>query len=153
MSLAIRNAIVARLASVPGIGAVYQYERFAADDKKFRALYAQGATLLGWHVRRVGRREFCDMNIVETDWEIRGFSALSDGDESELAFDALLDAIFDAWRADPTLNGAVFYPRDDEAMVPTLADSGPVMFAGVLCHSARLRISTRHRLETPTPWE
>lgn len=153
MSLAIRNAIVARLASVPGIGQVHAFERFAANDKGFRALYARDAAVLGWHVRRVGRREFCEFNLVDTDWEIRGFAGLYDAEESELAFDALLDAIFDAWRADPTLGGVVFYPKDDAPMVPTLADSGPVMFAGVLCHAARLTITTRHRQETATPWE
>ena len=153
MSLVIRNAIVACLASVPGIGPVHSFERFAADDKRFRTLYAQGSAVLGWHVRRVGRREQCDMNLVDTDWEIRGFAGMNDADESELAFDALLDAVFAAWRADPTLGGVVFYPKDDEVMVPSLVDSGPVMFAGVLCHAARLKISTRHRLETPTPWE
>lgn len=153
MSEAIRAAIVARLRSVPGIGQVYDYERYAADQAAFRAVYARAGKLLGWHVRRVGRHEQVDFNLVDTDWEIRGYMAMDDAAASELAFDALLDAIFDAWRADPTLGDKVFWPKDDGAMVPDLADSGPAMFAGVLCHACRLRLTTRHRLETPTPWD
>ena len=153
MSAAIRAAIVARLQSVPGIGRVHAYEPYAASDAPFRELYAIGGKILGWHLRRVGRREVNDENEVHTDWEIRGFMALADGGASELAFDALLEAIFDAWRADPTLGGLAMWPKDEGSFVPDLADSGPAMFAGVLCHAARLRLLTRHNETVMRPWD
>lgn len=150
----IRAAIVARLKTVAGIGAVFAFERYAKTDKDFRVIYAAGEQVLGWHVRRVARREAPANNEVLTTWEIRGFMSLADEAESELALDALIDAICDAWRADPTLGGVVIYPKDDGMAVPELADAGPVMFTGTLCHSARLRLVTRTVAEfAPRPWD
>jgi len=149
----IRNAIVAKLATVAGIGQVYGFERYGKTDKDFRALYAAGDKVLGWHLRRVARREDALNNEVFTTWEIRGFKGLEDADSSELAFDDLIDAIGDAWRADPTLGGLVLYPRDTALVVPELADAGPAMFAGVLCHSARLKLVTRTVIDAGRPWD
>lgn len=142
----IRAAIVGRLQQVAGIGLVHGYERYAKSDKDFRDLYLQDGQLLGWHVRRIGRREDVGSNDVFTDWEIRGFMALQDAGASELIFDDLYDAICDAWRADPTLGKAVSAPKAGADVVPAMQDSGPVMFAGVLCHSMRLKLTTRTRL-------
>lgn len=157
----IRAAIVAKLKTVAGIGQVFDYERYAKTDKDFRELYAAGERVLGWHVRRVARREDAENNEVMTDWEIRGFMGLEDASASELAFDDLVDAICDAWRADPTLignaspsaRGAVLYPRDNTPVVPELADAGPALFAGVLCHSARLKLTTRTVRDAGRPWD
>jgi hypothetical protein len=149
----IRAAIVAKLKTVPGIGQVYDFERYGKSDKDFRALYAADDKVLGWHLRRVARKESAIFNEVLTTWEIRGFMGLEDAESSELFFDGLIDAIGDAWRADPTLGKAVLYPQDDGQAVPELADSGPVMFAGVLCHSARLRLVTRHVIDAGRPWD
>lgn len=149
----LREAIVAKLRTIPDIGTVHDRERYARDDAALREIYVAGDQLLGWHVRRVGRRETGDWNEVISEFEIRGFLAFDDDGASELQFDDLLDAIFDAWRADPTLDGAFMYGASDGSAVPVLADSGPVMFAGVLCHSARLRWSGRHAYDdAPRPW-
>lgn len=153
MSAAIRAAIVAKLAAVPGIGRVHAYERYSATDKAFRNLYVTDGVLLGWHVRRVACKEDAAFNQVTTVWELRGVAAIVDAQASELAFDALIDAIRDAWRDDPTLGGAVLYPRSEDAVVPELADAGPVLFAGVLCHSARLKWTTRHAIPAGRPWD
>lgn len=149
----LRTAIVARLQTVADVGAVFDYERYAKDDAAFRALYATGDCLLGWHVRRVARKETGAFNEVLTTWEIRGFMGLEDASASELLFDTLIDRIADAWRADPTLSRLVLYPKDDAGAVPELVDAGPAMFAGVLCHSARLRLVTRHVLDAARPWD
>lgn len=149
----IRAAIVAKLKTVAGIGQVYDYERYGKTDKDFREIYAARDRVLGWHVRRVARREAPVFNEVMTDWEIRGFMGLEDAAASELDFDTLVDAICDAWRADPTLGRAVLYPHDNARVVPELADSGPALFAGVLCHSARLKLTTRHVIDAGRPWD
>lgn len=149
----IRAAIVAKLKTVAGIGQVYAYERYAKTDKDFRDIYAAKDRVLGWHVRRVARREDAENNEVMTDWEIRGFMSLEDASASELDFDTLVDAIGDAWRADPTLGRVVLYPRDEGLVVPELADAGPALFAGVLCHSARLKLTTRHAVDAGRPWD
>ena len=149
----IRAAIVAKLKTVAGIGQVHAYERYAKTDKDFREIYAANDRVLGWHVRRVARREGAEFNETMTDWELRGFMSLEDAAASELAFDDLVDLIGDAWRADPTLGGLVLYPRDTALVVPELADAGPAMFAGVLCHSARLKLTTRTVRDAGRPWD
>lgn len=149
----IRQAIAAKLQSVVGIGNVFEFERFCDKEKPFRDLYAAGASLEGWHIRRVGRREDAANNEVFTDWEIRGFKALADADETELIFDDRIDAINDAFRADPTLGRVVLYPKDDAPVVPELADSGPVMFSGVLCHACKLKLTTRTVDDADRPWD
>lgn len=149
----LRAVIVAQLQAIADIGQVYAFERYAKDDAAFREVYASGERVLGWHVRRVARKESPPFNEVLTTWEIRGFMALQDGEASELFFDDLIDRIGDAWRVAPTLGGAVLYPKDGAEAVPELVDAGPAMFAGVLCHGARLRLVTRHVITASRPWD
>lgn len=149
----IRSAIAAKLQSVTGIGNVFEYERYAAGEKDFRLLYASDESLLGWHIRRVGRKEDAANSEVLTEWEIRGFKAFQDAAASELAFDDLIDDILAAFRADPTLGKVLLYPRDKSSGIPDLADSGPVMFGGVLCHAAKLKFTTRTLETSVKPWE
>ena len=83
MSLAdTRAAIVARLAAVPGIGVVHAYERFAADQKKFRDLYTGAPGLLqGWFVCLGGAREVSAVVGLATQvagWRLQGFRAIDD---------------------------------------------------------------------------
>ncbi len=139
----LRSAIAARLRTVSGIGAVFDYERYAKTDKDFKELYGGDSKLLGWHIRRVSRRESQANNEVDTGWEIRGFRSLNDASASEKEFDDLVDAVLDAFRAEPRLGGLLLTPKDDGQAVPEIQDSGPVMFCGVLCHSVRLRYQTR----------
>lgn len=149
----LRAAIVAQLQTVPDIGNVFDFERYAKDDATFRDIYNSGAGILGWHVRRVARKETMAFNEVLTTWEIRGFASLQDDSATELIFDDLIDAIGDAWRNDPCMNGAVLSPTNETNVVPELVDTGPALFCGVLCHSARLRLITRHIAEGPRYWE
>lgn len=150
----IRMAIAAMLMSVPGIGRVHEYERYAKTDKDFRAFYADvGDSLHGWHIRRVGRVEKGNFNLVKTTWEIRGFRALNDDQASELEFDNLVDDILAAFRADPTLGNVVQWPAPEAEQVPTVTDSGPAMFGGVLCHCVKLQLVTEHTIDNaPKSW-
>lgn len=147
MSLsAVRAAIVAKLNAVPGIGRVHNYERFAATNSKFIELYANDDDqILGWHVRRVATAsQFITFNRWKetTSWEIRGYAGLNDAAASELALDELVELIRAAFRADDTLGGVVDTCTTNEAAGVQLADSGPVMFAGVLSNSVRLSLRT-----------
>lgn len=149
----IRAAIVAALGSVPNVGLVHSYERFAQHEKAFRDLYQSGGQLLGWNVRRRATRESSDALgrwTVTHEWRISGFMALNDAAATELEFDDLIEAARDVFRADETLGGVVATTvigdgPDDPAGLQLL-ESGPVMFCGVLCHSARLALFTRHYL-------
>ena len=145
-----RAAIVAALRAVPGIGAVHDHEPYANQNTTLRALYVvqtdDGEQLRGWYVRRVSFRVVrngCGLPRVFTTWQIRGFMALAEEAGSELAFDALVDAVRGAFDADPSMGGAVLSTLSADGEVGAqLSASGPVMFAGVLCHAADLTLTT-----------
>ena len=145
---AIREAIATTLETVPDIGVVHRYERYANQAGPLAALYGSGGQLRGWHIRRVAVSE-TRLDVapsVLTRWEIRGYLALADAAESELVFDRLIDAARAAFRADPTLGGVVATTAAEDVIGLQLADSGPVLFAGVLCHKAVLTLNTREWL-------
>ena len=149
----IRAAILDVLQAVTDIGVVNDFERYtqAMSDLRTQCVTTIGADeqLRGWHIRRLSYRETLvdsERWSVLTQWRIRGFMALSDAAGTEKTFDDLIDAAADAFRADPTLGGVVFStlnPQSDETGLQ-LVQSRPVLFAGVLCHSAELNLYTQH---------
>lgn len=153
MSAATRAAIAAKLAAL-GIGVVHDHEPYAADLSRLKALYQDPASgrLNGWFVRRTATHEFgtaLGRFVERVTWQIRGYYALNEADGSELAFDAQIEAIRDGFRVDPTLGGAVHDTSDGEeggAAGIQVDESGPVLFAGVLCHAATLRLTTMNAL-------
>jgi hypothetical protein len=148
---AIRAAIKAKLAAVADIGKVNDYEVYAEKMSDLKTAYVAnigGADQLrGWHIRRLDYKEiFADLGrwVCHTHWRVRGFMALKDA--SEKVFDDLIEAACDAFRADDSLGGAVLTciePDSSESGLK-LVSSGPVLFAGVLCHSADGRLYTQH---------
>ncbi|MFP3943812.1 MAG: hypothetical protein ACLFWF_07965 [Alphaproteobacteria bacterium] len=143
---AIRDAIKAKMLTVPNIGVVHTYQRYAEFEDKFKSFYVTGEALLGWHIRRVRRQELAHtatFTAVIEQWRITGYMALDDAGASELAFDTLIDNLAAAFRNDETLGGAVDSTFVDGQAGLQLDTSEPVMFAGVLCHAARGSLATR----------
>lgn len=149
----IRDALGALIAFVPDMGNVHTYERYVREEGKFRDLYlytpASGIEQLrGWWMRRVSTQESTlgiGRNMEVHTWQIRGYMALNDFESSEHEFDALIEALRDAVRADPTLGGVCEQSplgEGDATDGLQVVDSGPVLFCGVLCHSALLEIRT-----------
>ena len=147
----IRDAIANKIAAVPNVGKVHNYERWTKAEKDFRGFYEYDQRILGWNVRRVSKAETSDAlgrwNITNQ-WMIKGFLSLDDAAGSELIFDNLIEAIGDAFRTDETLGGVVDSTVLENPNVAGIQveDSGPVTFAGVLCHSVRLALFTRHSI-------
>ena len=145
----LRAAIVAKLQGIAGIGVVHDRERYATAMDALKALYVPPGEnqLRGWFVRRGAIQEFSaggSRRVQTITWRIQGVMALQDADSSEIAFDNLIETITDTFRADPTLGGLVLTPKpEDEDAGVQVVDSGPVMFANVLCHAARLALTTR----------
>lgn len=147
----IRAAIVARLGAVANVGRVHDYQRYSANAAGFTALYgatiAGTAQIRGWWVSRVATRETSEARgryvIVHT-WRITGYMSLDDAAASEKTFDALLEAVRDAFRADDNLGGVVDATVIDEGAGLQVDEQAPVIFAGVLCHAARCTLYTRH---------
>ena len=154
---AIRTWIVQTLEGVEGIGRVHAHERYAKREQDLVALYGveggagEKPRLHGWFVRRVsaagervGRSRAWRVRTV---WLIRGYLALDDGLESELVFDKLIDRMTSEFRG--SLRAAEAEKRladtgEGESTGLQLEDAGPVMFAGVLCHAARVSLATTH---------
>lgn len=152
--LPIRTAIRDTLLSVAGIGVVHLYERYARDLSALKQLYLSGGELRGWFIRRESTRETgiaIPRYLEVVQWQIRGFMALSDENQSELVFDDLVESIRDAFRANSKLDGTVTKTGLLQAGAERgvqLDDAGPFMFAGVLSHGARIRlITTRERTQ------
>ena len=153
-----RAAIVAALASVPGIGVVHDRERHAEGNAEFADLYVYtppaGSTpaaphIRGWWLRRSGTAERSP-NLHRTvnvhTWTVRGYMAFRDADATELVLDDLVEQFRAVVRADPTLGG-VCQPGplaggDDATDGVQVVDAGPVVFSGVLCHSVVLQLRT-----------
>lgn len=149
-----RAALVALIAAVPNVGRVHDYQRYAREDGPFRTHYVHtlpgGAKQLrGWQVSRVGVAESLlgvGRGLMQHSWAIRGYLALDDAAATELVLDDLVEALRSAFRANPTLGGLTTgEPIDGEEGIQ-MADAGPVMFCGVLCHSALLTLKTREYL-------
>lgn len=145
----IRNALVNLIASVPEIGAVHSYQRYAAREVEMLKLYLVPLhgreQVRGWFVQRVATREVgltLGTNVLRVSWSIKGYMALSDADQSERVFDDLIESVRDAYRANPTLGGLVAPPPTTDEYGIQLDDAGPVFLAGVLCHSASLSLKT-----------
>lgn len=149
----IRDALRALIAAVPNVGQVHNRERYVREEGKFRQLYlytpAGGSEQIrGWWLRRVGTQERTlgvGRNLEVHTWQVRGYMSLNDTDASEVVFDGLIEAMRNAVRADPTLGGVCEQsPLQDGDGSDGLqvVDSAPVLFCGVLCHSALLELRT-----------
>jgi len=147
--LAHRQALAALIGAVPMAGLVHDHEPYAAQEAAFRTKYLwtlpSGARQVrGWFIRRTGTRE-TELGVARVlnmhTWQVRGFMALDDAADTEIEFDELIEAIRKAYRADPTLGGAADLSPADGAGI-NVTDSRPVVFCGVLCHSAVLTLTT-----------
>lgn len=146
---AVRSALASLLATIPAIGRVHDYERFAAREADFAAMFRPaGETVVkGWTIGRMGvvsRRALASgRTLVTSRWLLTGYRSLVDAERSEVELDGLVDAVIAAERGDPTLGGIVRgRPIDGQSGI-RLAESGPVMFAGVLSHRAKLLLDVQ----------
>ena len=137
----IRQEIFTILSAVPGIGRVYDYERWTLDWGKFLELFKDPASgrVLGWELSRSGvEAQF--LSRIEEDathrFTVKGYLGVQDSAATEKLFNGLIEAIRAAFRGNVTLNGMA------ELVVPV---SVPVIevrtFGSVLCHYCELQIS------------
>lgn len=146
----IKAAIKTRMETITGVGTINTFERYDNNLNGLAQHYGSGGTLKGWHIRRVTtqvrelRAGTPSRKEVLHNFQIRGFMAIKDAAESEAAFDLIVEAMRPAFFADETLGGTVNTISFPDQAGIQLRDSGPVMFAGVLCHAARLDLRTRH---------
>jgi hypothetical protein len=149
---AVRAAIIANVSGVADIGQLHDYERYAKNQSEMRSFYESTINgtkqIRGWHLVRKSAavtNPAVWRDTVKTEWELRGFMSLDDDGGSEKTFDSLVELIRAEMRTDPDLGNVAN---------TAIAGTGPagwqveevnkVMFAGVLCHHARMRLTTVH---------
>lgn len=147
----IRAAIKATMESVSGIVNVHDYERFASRDNEFRQLFydAPNDLINGWWFDRIRTAEL-DSDIGEVrrihTWQILGFRSLDDSTGSAKTFQAKVEELATAFRADPTLGGVIDDNKNmDQSFGPVglqIDNIEPVMFFKYLCHRARMTLVT-----------
>ena len=145
----IRTAIAARISGVAGTGQVYDRERYASDMGALKALYLSDGTIKGWFIRRRATDENYDAigrSTVVHRWDVRAYQAFDDPNSSEIAFDNMIESVRDAFRVDDGLGGVIATVIVDGVIGLQVADAGPVLFGGVLCHGARCALATEHFL-------
>jgi hypothetical protein len=139
---AIRTQIFSILSGVSDIGKVYDYERWAADWVQFINLFKTTIDgedqIRGWEIGRKSAPEkifTMGLNLRDHAFVIRGYMRVNDASASEKTFNALIEAIADAFRDNFTLNGAA--ESHDWIQVDTIEFR---LFGGVLCHYAELSL-------------
>jgi len=143
----IRQAIKLVMESVADVGIVHGYERYSKRMSALRDLYKSNNQIKGWFIRRsrkVIRRDGPDKTTA-IHWQIHGFWSLEDDSGTEEQMADLVDLLINAFDEKPDLDGVVTEINDGEQYGLSQDDSGPVMFAGVLCNSVRLSLVTIER--------
>lgn len=138
---AIRQQIYTTLSAVQSVGKVYDYERWAADWETFINLFKSGGKILGWEITRVGANTTTIDNSEDEDqhqYLIRGYMGLQDSAASEKTFNALIEAIRDAFRRNFNLSGSC--ELTTPIQVPIIE---PRSFGSVLCHYCEMRFTAQ----------
>ena len=149
---AIRTQIYAILGAVTDVGKVYDYERWAADWATFINLFkttiAGVDQIRGWEIgRRSVKEQRITLGISSSGNEkshgflIRGYMRVNDSEASEKIFNALVEAIADAFRANRKLNATA--ERHDFIQAEIIEFR---LFGGVLCHYAELSLTVYERI-------
>lgn len=144
----IRNAIVAKLSAIVGVGKVQSFERYANQQSDLKSFYLDDDRILGWVLRRTGFRKTAlgdAIYSIRCQWELRGYMSLRDEKATELTFDALVDLVQLSLSNDPTFGGIASWVENYEIK----ATLEPVMFCTILCHSVTINFDTQHE-ETTT---
>lgn len=143
MLAAVKTRIVAQILTVSGIDKVYNRMRNLADDsvKKDELSDTDGRIHVWMVTRESSRWQDLAQNQVTNQRRdqlvIHGFYAVRDSDDSEAAFDALIESVMTAINADR---------RASSKLGDTVANGEPPslrlqdhrMYANTLCHHAEI---------------
>ena len=142
----VRTAIVNRIKQLGLTDRVYEFERFADRIEDFKALYVHNGEIKCGFIQRVSgsedERGTCAPYLDR--WQLSLYQSWSDSSASALLFDDWIDSIINAFeRGEPLDSSETFdLSANGQAGGVVLLDSQPVKFAGVLCHSTILQLTT-----------
>jgi len=137
----ITTAMQSILAGVTGVGNVYSYRRWAADEATFRKLFTESGTILAWTITREStRRERFEQGRYDYHTMImRGFLGTKDSTATELTFQNLVETINNVFEANTSLmmNGTANAIYAEAVQVRKV---DYVKYGEYLCHFAELEM-------------
>jgi hypothetical protein len=152
----IRAQIKTILEAASGIGVVHDYERYARSLGDYFALMTKTGqtTVNGWIIHRE-RTESHPATLgingqierVHT-YRIAGLYEMDDANGSEKTFQGILDAIFEAFRANPTLSGTAL--RHDQLQIDEVTVCLEDEYGGSLYHVADCTLNVTERVNVTT---
>lgn len=126
-------------------GKIHDKERYATDNRKFKAFYAVGKNIDGGFVRRKTRGVQAGDGLGNADeqaFELILVASFDDEADSQRTFETQIDAVIDGFISQSvTANGKTYYCRKGKDRSWRLVKNQPAMFAGVLVHYAVLDAS------------
>ena len=151
---AVRAAILARLQAVTGIPSVYDYLRNLSDEATLKAIALDvGGRIHFWQFGLAqdspleAKRYAAGETRVRARWELHGYYAVNDAAATEKTFDTEAAAVFDAFEASPKKLQVAGADVTIESGPAQRQQGGHVMFGTVLCHYARMSLTTVLSLE------
>jgi len=139
----IRTQIKTILETVSGIGVVHAYERYSRSLAELFLLMTKNGKINGWMVHRASTsstREVYPLIERSHEFKIMGLYELDDVAASEVTFQALLEAIFTAFKSKATLNATAL---DSEPISIDAVDTQD--YGGRLFHTAEMTLVARER--------
>jgi hypothetical protein len=141
----ISAAIKAVIASATGVGKVYDYLRFATQDKVFETIAVTGGTVNFWQFERSSMREqwLNDFQFKrQLSFNISGYLAVSEATDSGRKFQALVDRVAERFRrpGNRDLNATIESVADGNSGGFQVNSIGHTMVHGVFCHSVQGRL-------------
>lgn len=142
----VRTAIVNRIKQLGLTDRVYEFERFADRIEDLKALYVHDGSIKGGFIQRVSGVEdehgTCAPYLDR--WQLSLYQSWSDSSASALTFDDWIDSIINAFERGKALDSSETFDlsANGQAGGVVLLASQPVKFAGALCHSATLQLTT-----------
>jgi len=142
------SAIKTVLESVPAVGIVHGYTRWAINWDNFLAMFTTGGKINGWMLSRQSvtrhRTAYSEVQAAHI-YVINGMYGLDDTNASETVFQGILDSVQTAFQGNPTLSGAC------DTINPEVGPMAGLyglqieiieqrLFGSALCHFAECRL-------------
>jgi hypothetical protein len=155
MTDAVQAAIVATLKTITDIGQVFDHEPYHRQAQELTARYLLNGRIRGWAVLRDSLVEVpgtlgtlgAFQNVERVNWRILGFWEVSEGGQSALEFNAMLDSIRDKFRVFRDLGIAGLTTTTDDRAGIEIIDTGLAQFAGAICHATVLGLTTERYIQ------
>jgi hypothetical protein len=129
------------LGAVSGIGKVYSYRRWAADEASFKSLFVTAGTILAWTITREAT-DTDDFEEGSHDFHaivMRGWMGVKDSADTERTFQNLVEDVRTAFQTNRTLivESVVNAEFSDRVKVRKV---DYVKYGEYLCHYAELEL-------------